>query len=97
MNCWDESKLLKTVEDLAQSVKKIAKVLETPAEPLVVEPGAFATAPVLSWEDAVRVLKDTCVEASMCGPGCMMYGWCQVNLPDDLAPHSWTDPSGAGV
>lgn len=87
--------ILVNLESMAKSMERIADVLETPAEPLIAELGSFSASAVLSWQDAARVLKDTCIEAAECGPGCIMYEWCQANLPGAPAPHNWTDP-GAG-
>lgn len=96
MNTQQEHKLLRSIEDIAKAVKRIADVVETPAEPLIAELDSFAAPMVLSWQDAVRVLKDTCKEAEDCDRGCPMYKWCQANyILSAAAPMEWTDP-GAG-
>ena len=96
MTDQQERKIMLTMERMAKSMERIADVLETPAEPLIAELGSFASSAVLSWQDAVRVLKDTCIEAPECGPGCIMYEWCQNNIPEtETAPSGWFVP-GAG-
>ena len=95
MTDQQERKFMLAMERMAKSMERVADALETPAEPLIAELGSFAAPAILSWEDAVRVLKDTCKEAPKCGPDCPMQEWCEKNLPDVPAPAEWTDP-GAG-
>ena len=48
----------------------------------------------ITWQEAVEVLRDTCVSAKGCDDGdCPMYAWCQENIPEVVpAPKYWTDP-----
>ena len=93
MTNQQEHKLLKNMEDLAKSVKRIADALEPSVE--IVTERADPDVASITWADAVRVLRYTCMEASECGPGCPMYEWCQANLSDERSPAVWTYP-GAG-
>lgn len=104
-----EHKLLKSLEDMAKSVgravagidtlvkvlERVADGIDKPGEPLIAELDSFAAPMVLSWQDAVRVLKDTCIEAPECGPDCIMWDWCKENIPPFFAPHGWTDPGAS--
>lgn len=88
--------LVMAVVQVAKSLERIADALEAPAE-IVMEEAAPRPLTLLTWEDAVRVLRHTCIEAPECGPGCPMYEWCQASLPDKrVAPTYWAEP-GAGA
>lgn len=86
-------KLTQAIEKVSKAVERLAAAKEALAEPVTAE--AAPTLTLLTWEDAVRILRYTCVEAPECGPGCPMYGWCWSNLPPRNAPEYWTEP-GAG-
>lgn len=88
-----EHKFMQAMERMAKAMERIADGLETPAEPLIAERASFVGLP---WEVAVCVIRDTCKEAPECGPGCVMYEWCQANIPDGPAPYDWKDPPGVG-
>ena len=92
MTDQQERKFMLTMERLAKSMERVADALAAPAEPLIAELGSFAAPAILSWEDAVRVLKDTCKEAPDCDRSCPMYEWCQANIVDEPAPCNWDDP-----
>jgi hypothetical protein len=44
---------------------------------------------VIDWQDAIRVMRSTCIEADECGPGCPMNEWCQAFNKDGSAPAKW--------
>lgn len=76
----------------ANALERIAKALEEQGGPLAVlaEEGQAVT-----WQDAVRVLMDTCKNAQECGEvGCPMAAWCEGVLPADCAPADWLVPEG---
>ena len=91
-----ERKIMKFLERMAKSMERVADALETPTVVLQEEGAVELKAVGITWEDAVCVIRDTCKEAPECGPGCVMYEWCQANIPDGPAPFEWEDPSGAG-
>ena len=91
-----ERKFMKALERMAKAMERVADVLETPMVGLPVEGAAELQAVEITWEDAVYVLRETCKAAPECGPGCLMYEWCQANIPDGPAPYDWKDPPGAG-
>lgn len=77
----------------ASALERIATALEKQGEPLTVlaEDGQAVT-----WQDAVRVLMDTCKNAEDCGRlGCPMYEWCNAVLPENFPPSNWKEPEGA--
>lgn len=51
----------------------------------------------MTWEDAVRVLIDTCAAAKTCEAGeCPMFDWCHKALPEKEPadePQEWPDPA----
>lgn len=96
MNERQEHKLLKTMERLATSMERVADVLETPMVGLPVEGAVELQTVGITWEDAVRVLRETCVAAPACGPGCVMYEWCHETLRGAPAPCEWLASPGAG-
>ena len=54
--------------------------LDPPAEPM-------------HWQEAARVLTDTCTGAEECSESCPMYDWCEANLPGNaLPPNEWVTP-----
>lgn len=56
--------------------------LDPPAEP-----------ELMPWQEAARVLTDTCTGAEECSESCPMYDWCEVNLPGNaLPPNEWVTP-----
>lgn len=76
----------------ASALERIATALEKQGEPLTVleEDGQGVT-----WQDAVRVLMDTCKNAKECGEGgCPMAAWCDGVLPMDCVPADWLVPEG---
>ena len=88
--------LLLAMEEAIKSALEDADATEEPAEPVTAEE-APRPLTLLTWEDAVRVLRHTCIEAPECGPGCPMYSWCyETNLPPHNSPAYWTEP-GAGA
>lgn len=93
MNERQVHKMLKSLADLAKAAERIADALETPMVGMPVE-GAAELRPVcFTWEDAVHVIRETCVDAPECGPGCDMYEWCQAVLDKSPAPNEWPDPA----
>lgn len=97
MTDQQERKFMLTMERLAKAVERVADALEAPGEPMIAELGSFAAPAILSWQDAVYVLRDTCKEAPECGPECPMYEWCEASIPDNYPPYNWKDPHGAGA
>ena len=93
MNERQEHNLLKSVDKIAKAAERIADALETPVVGLPVEGAAELQAVGITWEDAVCVMRETCVEAPECGPGCEMYEWCQTTLREGPAPNEWLDPA----
>ncbi len=76
----------------ASALERIATALEKQGEPLTVlaEDGQ-----VVTWQDAVRVIMDTCKNAEECSEGgCPMAAWCEGVLPVDCAPAEWLVPEG---
>lgn len=73
----------------AKALERIASALER--EPEAVELGEIdvAVAGVITWQDALRVMKATCIEADECGPGCPMNEWCQTFNRHGSAPAKW--------
>lgn len=83
--------------------RRQAKALERIAD-AIIESGAFARmlseqekvpveeielAGVITWQDAVHVMRTTCIEADECGPGCPMNAWCQTFNKEGSAPAKW--------
>lgn len=76
----------------ASALERIATALEKQGKPLTVlaEDGQ-----VVTWQDAVRVIMDTCKNAEECSEGgCPMASWCEGVLPTDCAPADWLAPEG---
>lgn len=71
----------------ATALERIASALER--EPQMVPLGEIEAAGVITWQDAVRVLRDTCMGAVECGPDCPMDGWCQTYNKEGSAPAKW--------
>ena len=47
----------------------------------------------MHWQEAARVLTDTCTGAQDCSESCPMYDWCEANLPGNaLPPNEWVTP-----
>lgn len=47
----------------------------------------------MTWQEAARVLTDTCTGAEECNESCPMYDWCEANLPgNELPPNEWVTP-----
>lgn len=74
--------------------RRQAKALERIADALEREPGMepveeIDLAGVIDWQDAIRVMKTTCIEADECGPGCPMNAWCQTFNKEGSAPAKW--------
>ena len=96
MTDQQERKFMKAMDRMAKAMERVADALETPMVGLPVEGAVELQAVGITWEDAVCVIRDACKEAPECGPDCVMYEWCQANIPDGPAPYEWEDPSGAG-
>ncbi len=88
MNTFERNSLA-VARRQAKALERIADALER--EPEVAELGEIEMAGVITWQDAVRVMKHTCIEADECGPGCPMNTWCQTFIKDGHAPAKW-DP-----
>lgn len=82
-----ENKSLAVARRQAKALERIASALER--EPEAVELGEIDVAGVITWQDAVRIMKNTCVEADECGPGCPMNEWCQSFNKNGSAPAKW--------
>ena len=84
-----ERKSLAVGRRQAKALERIASALErarTP-EPLPVE--EIELEGVITWQDAVQVMRSTCIEADECGPGCPMNAWCQTFNKEGSAPAKW--------
>lgn len=86
MNGYDKMRLA-VAKRQAKALERIADALER--EPAVAELGEIEMAGVITWQDAVRVMKHTCIEAIECGPDCPMNTWCQTYIKDAHAPAKW--------
>lgn len=86
MNAY-ENKSLAVGRRQAKALERIATALER--EPVAVELGQIDVAGVITWQDAIRVMKATCIEADECGPGCPMNEWCQTFNKEGSAPAKW--------
>lgn len=84
MNTY-EKKSLEAARRQARALERIASVLERDQLPL----GEIDVAGIITWQDAIRVLKTTCAEADECGPGCPMNEWCQTFNKEGSAPAKW--------
>ena len=82
-----ERKSLAVGRRQAKALERIASALER--EPEAVELGEIDVAGVITWQDAIRVMKHTCIEADECGPGCPMNEWCQTFNKEGSAPAKW--------
>lgn len=82
-----ERKSLAVARRQAKALERIADALER--EPEAVELGEIDVAGVITWQDAIRVMKATCIEADECGPGCPMNEWCQTFNKEGSAPAKW--------
>lgn len=80
-----ENKSLAVGRRQAKALERIADALER--QPAPVE--EIELAGVIDWQDALRVMKTTCIEADECGPGCPMNTWCQTFNKDGSAPAKW--------
>ena len=48
----------------------------------------------ITLQEAVAVLRETCQCADDCSEdGCLMFAWCQKNLPAEPPPANWDDPA----
>lgn len=88
MNGYDKLSLA-VAKRQAKALERIADALER--EPVMVEPEEIELEGVITWQDAVRVMKHTCIEAIECGPDCPMNAWCQIFNKEGSAPAKW-DP-----
>ena len=82
-----EEKSLAVAKRQAKALERIADALE--GKPKAVEPEEIDLSGVITWKDAIHVMRTTCVEADECGPGCPMYEWCQTMNKDGSAPSKW--------
>ena len=71
----------------AKALERIADALER--QPVPVEPEEIDLSGVITWQDAIRVMQATCIEADECGPGCPMNDWCQTFNKEGSAPAKW--------
>ena len=73
----------------AKALERIASALERglAPEPLPVE--EIELEGVIDWQDAILVLKTTCLQAIECGPECPMNSWCQTFNKEGSAPAKW--------
>jgi hypothetical protein len=74
--------------------RRQAKALERIADALAREPEMepveeIELEGVITWQDAIHVMKHTCIEADECGPGCPMNAWCQTFNKEGSAPAKW--------
>lgn len=86
MNTY-ETKHLAVARRQAKALERIASALEREPETTLL--GEIDVAGVITWQDALRVMKTTCVEADECGPGCPMNTWCQTFNKEGSAPAKW--------
>ena len=86
MNAY-ENKSLAVGRRQAKALERIASALER--EPEMVPLGEIDVAGVIDWQDALRVMKTTCIQADECGPGCPMNEWCQSFNKEGSAPAKW--------
>lgn len=64
---------------------ELVKLEEADMEPQESDP--------ITWQEAADVLRDTCQGADDCSEdGCLMFAWCQKNLPAEPPPANWADP-----
>lgn len=48
----------------------------------------------ITLQEAVAVLREICQDAGDCSEdGCLMFAWCQKNLPAEPPPANWDDPA----
>lgn len=83
-----EKKSLETARRQARALERIASALEraVPETPPVEE---IDLSGVITWQDAIQIMKHTCIEADECGPGCPMNEWCQTFNKEGSAPAKW--------
>lgn len=86
MNGYDKQRLA-VARRQAKALERIASALERQPEMEPVE--EIDLAGVITWQDAIRVMKTTCIEADECGPGCPMNEWCQTFNKEGSAPAKW--------
>lgn len=86
MNGYDKMRLA-VAKRQAKALERIADALEREPEMEPVE--EIDLAGVIDWQDAIRVMKTTCIEADECGPGCPMNAWCQTFNKEGSAPAKW--------
>lgn len=82
-----ERKSLAVGRRQAKALERIADALER--QPVAVEPEEIDLSGVITWQDAIRVMRSTCIEADECGPDCPMNTWCQRFNKDGSAPAKW--------
>lgn len=82
-----KSKQLAVMRRQAKALERIADALER--EPETVLLGEAELAEAVTWQDAVRILHETCAEADECGPSCEMFGWCSTFNKEGSAPAKW--------
>lgn len=75
-------------------MRRQAKALERIADAMEREPetellGEIEMAEAVTWQDAVRIMRDTCAGAEDCSDACEMFGWCSTFNKDGSAPAKW--------
>lgn len=82
-----ERKQLAVMRRQAKALERIADAVEREMEPVLLAEGVEAEA--VTWQDAVRIMRDTCAEAEDCSDACEMFGWCSTFNKDGSAPAKW--------
>lgn len=82
-----ERKSLAVGRRQAKALERIADALERVGgqEPIEV----VELEGVVTWQDAVHIMKETCMGAVECGPDCPANEWCQTYNKDGSAPAKW--------
>lgn len=86
-----ETKLLSAAEKLTRAVNALTReIKEAKAAPPAPAPAR------MTWQEAVRVLKQTCFNASDCTV-CPARAWCDAVIDDEEnTPIEWPDPDEVG-
>lgn len=82
-----ESKSLAVMRRQAKALERIADALERVVGQQPIE--GVELEGVVTWQDAVNVMKATCRGADECGPGCPANEWCRTYNKGGSVPAKW--------
>ena len=84
-----ERKSLAVGRRQAKALERIADALERAQQPEMEPVEEIDLSGIVTWQDAIHIMRSTCIEADECGPGCPMNTWCQSFNKEGSAPAKW--------